>query len=269
MPDEKVIKTYYNLTIKEKSGYDASVTDQRIIFTKKREMHELDISQISSMSWMRENTIGFLIVGIVLVILGIICGIVFYNITGEGDISFGISSFFFLIGIVLILVWVFYKPEYMEIYSAGRKMKVSGNREALDDLVKITRIQQKRTKYPYPPPSHLYFRDQEKYQSKRTTKHVIPPTSHYNHLENDKNEIPAPTPEEHNEIPEPPSPEKEVLFMEEEERGDEDEEVVLEPLVEVKSVGEEKISMCPYCGKDLNFPEEVKFCPYCRKQILF
>jgi hypothetical protein len=28
-----------------------------------------------------------------------------------------------------------------------------------------------------------------------------------------------------------------------------------------------KLSICPYCGEDLDFPEPPKFCPYCRKQI--
>lgn len=30
----------------------------------------------------------------------------------------------------------------------------------------------------------------------------------------------------------------------------------------------DQISMCPFCGKDLNFPKTPKFCPYCREQIL-
>jgi len=29
-----------------------------------------------------------------------------------------------------------------------------------------------------------------------------------------------------------------------------------------------RISICPYCGEDLDFPEPPRFCPYCRKQIL-
>ena len=29
----------------------------------------------------------------------------------------------------------------------------------------------------------------------------------------------------------------------------------------------DKISICPYCGKDLNFPKPPKFCPYCKEQI--
>ena len=28
-----------------------------------------------------------------------------------------------------------------------------------------------------------------------------------------------------------------------------------------------QLSMCPFCGKDLNFPKTPKFCPYCREQI--
>jgi hypothetical protein len=29
-----------------------------------------------------------------------------------------------------------------------------------------------------------------------------------------------------------------------------------------------QISICPYCGKDLDFPKAPKFCPFCREQIL-
>lgn len=29
-----------------------------------------------------------------------------------------------------------------------------------------------------------------------------------------------------------------------------------------------RISICPYCGEELNFPETPRYCPYCRKQIL-
>jgi hypothetical protein len=28
------------------------------------------------------------------------------------------------------------------------------------------------------------------------------------------------------------------------------------------------ISICPYCGKDLDFPKPPKFCPFCREQLL-
>ena len=30
----------------------------------------------------------------------------------------------------------------------------------------------------------------------------------------------------------------------------------------------DRIGICPYCGKKLDFPEVPKFCPYCEKQIL-
>ena len=31
--------------------------------------------------------------------------------------------------------------------------------------------------------------------------------------------------------------------------------------------GEGRIEICPYCGKDLNFPKPPRFCPYCKEQI--
>ena len=30
----------------------------------------------------------------------------------------------------------------------------------------------------------------------------------------------------------------------------------------------DRIKICPYCGKSLDFPEVPRFCPYCEKQIL-
>jgi len=36
----------------------------------------------------------------------------------------------------------------------------------------------------------------------------------------------------------------------------------------ISGVGDSKISICPYCGKSLDFPESPKFCPYCAKRIL-
>ena len=31
---------------------------------------------------------------------------------------------------------------------------------------------------------------------------------------------------------------------------------------------DDRIKICPYCGKKLDFPEVPQFCPYCEKQIL-
>jgi rubrerythrin len=31
--------------------------------------------------------------------------------------------------------------------------------------------------------------------------------------------------------------------------------------------GEERIRICPYCGKELNFPKPPRFCPYCGEQL--
>lgn len=33
-------------------------------------------------------------------------------------------------------------------------------------------------------------------------------------------------------------------------------------------ISQKKISICPYCGEKLNFPETPRFCPYCEKQIV-
>lgn len=41
-------------------------------------------------------------------------------------------------------------------------------------------------------------------------------------------------------------------------------------LIQRSTIGdtEERIGICPYCGKELNFPKAPKFCPYCREQII-
>lgn len=41
-------------------------------------------------------------------------------------------------------------------------------------------------------------------------------------------------------------------------------------LIQRSAIGseEERIRICPYCGKELNFPKPSKFCPYCGEQIM-
>ena len=36
----------------------------------------------------------------------------------------------------------------------------------------------------------------------------------------------------------------------------------------IGGTSQKRISICPYCGEDLNFPKPPKFCPYCKEQIL-
>ena len=41
-------------------------------------------------------------------------------------------------------------------------------------------------------------------------------------------------------------------------------------LIQHSSIGsvEGRIEICPYCGKELNFPKPPRFCPYCKEQII-
>ena len=41
-------------------------------------------------------------------------------------------------------------------------------------------------------------------------------------------------------------------------------------LIQRSAIGgsEERLRICPYCGKELNFPKTSRFCPYCREQIM-
>ncbi len=42
-------------------------------------------------------------------------------------------------------------------------------------------------------------------------------------------------------------------------------------IVQRSNIGAEKsepISICPYCGKDLNFPKTPNFCPYCKERLI-
>lgn len=40
-------------------------------------------------------------------------------------------------------------------------------------------------------------------------------------------------------------------------------------IIQRSNIGDayDRISICPYCGKDLNFPKPPKFCPFCTEQI--
>ena len=46
---------------------------------------------------------------------------------------------------------------------------------------------------------------------------------------------------------------------------------ISDSVIQRSSIGgtsQKRISICPYCGNDLNFPKPPKFCPYCREQIV-
>jgi len=46
---------------------------------------------------------------------------------------------------------------------------------------------------------------------------------------------------------------------------------ISDSVIQRSSIGikwEKEMTICPYCGEELNFPEPPRFCPYCRKQIL-
>ena len=40
------------------------------------------------------------------------------------------------------------------------------------------------------------------------------------------------------------------------------------PPPQEEKISDSQISMCPFCGKNLNFAKTPKFCPYCREQII-
>ena len=62
------------------------------------------------------------------------------------------------------------------------------------------------------------------------------------------------SPLHHNDVPRPPRiPLKKTLPLKEEKIK--------------KETFSHEVSICPYCGEDLNFPKPPKFCPYCREQI--
>ncbi len=46
---------------------------------------------------------------------------------------------------------------------------------------------------------------------------------------------------------------------------------VKDSIIQRSSIGgasQKRISICPYCGEELNFPKPPRFCPYCKEQIL-
>ena len=46
-----------------------------------------------------------------------------------------------------------------------------------------------------------------------------------------------------------------------------DHSVTTEGRIVQRSSASDRMKICPYCGRRLDFPEESNFCPYCEKRI--
>ena len=79
----------------------------------------------------------------------------------------------------------------------------------------------------------------------------LPPPPVESPLNSEQN--PAPPPSSSNYVPRPPRL---------------NQNIPLPPSIDKVEVHEDTpMSICPYCGKALNFPKPPKFCPYCKEQI--
>lgn len=135
--EENVLCSGSGVIIDGERGFNFAVTNKRIIFAKKRKMHEVRHDHISSISWERRHRWWFILIGLILVIIG---GYLFLdNLDGYGgETPIAIGGIMVLAGALLILAAFFCAQEYLAIYSSGRKLEVIGKREILEELIRIS-----------------------------------------------------------------------------------------------------------------------------------
>lgn len=149
--EERVVYSGLRLTIDGEKDFNFAVTNKRIIFAKKRKMHDVRHDHISSISWERRHRWWLILVGVILVAIG--GYLLFDNLRGYGGwmllgyewemlLGYGgkmlLPGGIIVVGGVFLILSAFFRArEFLSIYSSGRKIKIEGEREVLEKLMKI------------------------------------------------------------------------------------------------------------------------------------
>ena len=129
----------YELTVDNRASYRGVVTDRRTIFITKNRVHDVSHKQVASITFAKKIYVGLLIAGIILLLIS---GYLLYfgydplfNIS-DAPFSFNPTAYLILIaGVILILLYIFYRPESLFIYSSGKTTTVNGPKNLLKNIM--------------------------------------------------------------------------------------------------------------------------------------
>ncbi len=129
----------YDLTVNREKNFRGAVTNKRTIFVTENRMHDVKNSLVASLSFARKVYLGVLIAGIVVLLAGggfYLTGADLFSSGFQRPYSFNLSMIIHLIiGTILILIFIFYRPETLEIYTSNRTMLIRGPRNLLKKIV--------------------------------------------------------------------------------------------------------------------------------------
>ncbi len=128
----------YDLVVNREKNFRCAVTNKRTIFVTENRMHDVKNSLITSLSFARRVYLGLLIAGLVVLFVGgvfYVLGVDFFSGFTQ-PYSFSLSVIILLItGAILILIFIFYRPETLEIYTSNRTMLIRGPRNLLKNII--------------------------------------------------------------------------------------------------------------------------------------
>lgn len=133
----------YALEVDGEKAFRAVVTNKRAIFHTENRIHEIQNSHVDAMSFARRIFLGLLIGGIIAFVIG-----GFFQFEGNdpligrwvGSSSVNYTAIaLFVLGAILILIFIFYRPETLKIYAGSRIMYIRGSRNILKSIVKEIR----------------------------------------------------------------------------------------------------------------------------------
>jgi len=129
----------YDLVVNREKNFRGAVTNKRTIFVTGNIMHDVKNSLVTSLSFTRRVYLGLLIAGIIVLIAGAgfyVTGIDFFSSGFLSPYSFSLTVIILLIiGPILILIFFFYRPETLEIYTSNRTMLIRGPRNLLKNII--------------------------------------------------------------------------------------------------------------------------------------
>ena len=133
-----------NITVNNERHYHAIVTNKRAIFLQADKIHEVAHNSVASISWQRKVHWGLLGFGMILIAIGLAVNS-YLDANALSPMTGFDKVFSYLIlggGVVSIIIFVFRRPEKLQIYSAGRPLMIGGPQEKLKEIMFEIRNQQ-------------------------------------------------------------------------------------------------------------------------------
>jgi len=129
--DNETVENTFSL-----KGVELYATNRRLVTIQGRTIRDYDYSHISSVAYSSKRYWALIVIGILLVALGVAIGLLLDAVA----VMIGFLS----VGLILIIIGVILKPEWIEINVVGlpESVRFRGSKKDLDSLLQI--IRQKR-----------------------------------------------------------------------------------------------------------------------------